>query len=213
MALALCSLPASGGVLFSDLGPAGNAYNDGLAEALLGSANSSIPGTPSSFAELFTVSGAGDESVGQIDLAVSHNSGLNTFTAGIWTDVGGVPGSQISGAFWGLSTNIGFATCCSLITVPVSGVTLTGGLQYFMVLGPVSFTDNSDNAWFLNNQGLLGSVQYSSDGTTFLNNGVPSTLSAFDVIGTPEPASFALSATGLAALFAVRRRKTILLTR
>ncbi len=184
------------------------AYNGTGGEALFGSANSSVPGTPSGFAELFTVSGSGAETVSQIDLAVSHTSGLNTFAAAIWSDVSGSPGAQISGAFWTLSTNIVFGSCCSLIAVPVSGVTLTGGQQYFMVLGPVSFTDNSDNVWSFNNQGVLGSVQYTGDGTTFLNTGVPSTLSAFDIIGAPEPASFALSAAGLAALLVFRATRS-----
>lgn len=191
-------------ILFSDLGPSGSVYNGTAGEALLGSANFSLPGTPAAFGELFTVSGTGSEGVGQIDLAVSNISGLNTFTASIWTDVGGMPASQVVGAFWSLSTNAVFGTCCSLIAVPVSGVTLTGGQQYFMVLGPASFSDNSYNAWDTNNQGYTGSVEYSANGTTFLNNGTPAGLGAFDVLGTPEPTSFAPCAIGLAALLVMR---------
>jgi hypothetical protein len=56
-------------------------------------------------ADLFTVGGTGNQTVSEIDLGVTHESGLNTFSASIWTDVSGIPGSQVAGASWNLSTS------------------------------------------------------------------------------------------------------------
>jgi len=89
----------------------------------------------------------------QIDLAVSNDEDtLDTFYASIWTENAGIPGTEVSGAYWSLSTSAIFGTCCALVSITgITGVNLTGGQEYFMILGPLSLSDSSFNVWDWNN--------------------------------------------------------------
>jgi hypothetical protein len=146
--------------------------------------------------------------VDEIDLAVLNEPGsLNTFDARIFTDSGGLPGVQLYG--WGnLFTSAPEETCCSLVSITdMNGVTLTGGQQYFLVVGPEDLSDASFNAWNLNNQGVTGLSLYSADGgaTWGVDSGAQF---AFDIAGTPEPGSLLLFGTGLAGILGAWRRKS-----
>lgn len=196
-------------VLFSDLGTGSNVYSlYGVSGVISGS--SSPEGGSYTTAQLFTVGGAGAQAVGQIDLGVTYIDPPYTFYASLWTDSSGAPGTQVAGAFWNnLSTNEAVFTCCSLVTISgISGVTLTGGQSYFLVLGPVSISDTSLNVWMFNTVGAVGDYQYSNNGgSSWVDEGAPGPLSAFDVLGTPEPASLGLSGLGLAGMFLLRGRR------
>jgi hypothetical protein len=91
------------------------------------------------------------------------------------------------------------------VTIPgISGVNLTGGQTYFMVI----VTGSSNwNAWNFNTQGVTGLDLYSIDGgSNWVSNG-DETLGAFDVIGgVPEPSTMLLLGTGLLGVMALRRR-------
>jgi hypothetical protein len=90
----------------------------------------------------------------------------------------------------------------------ITGVNLTGGDQYFMILGPLSVSDTSFNGWNDNNQGATGLDLYSRNGgSTWVSNGTV-TIGAFDVLsGTPEPTSFSLMLLEtLAIAIAARKR-------
>ena len=183
-----------GSTLFSDLGPAGNVY--GTAGWVSAGAGSILGGSMTT-AGLFTVSGSGSLAVTGIDLAVANIEGLNTFWAGISTDNGGLPGAQVAGAYWSLSASASYASCCDLISIAgITGVTLTGGQQYFMILGPLSISDNSDNAWYWNNQGVNGLSLLSTNtqqGGAWISYGTGNPLGAFDITSTtstPEPATW-----------------------
>src|ERR1039458_3732803 len=137
------SVPAArGNTLFSDLGTGSTVYSLGLGApygiglGICGSKAVGCAGSSSMIAELFTVAGTGNLPVWQIDLAVlNENSSLPTFTASIWTDVGGLPGVQVPGAFWNASTPYVVGTCCGLVSIQgITNVTLTGGSQYFLTL-------------------------------------------------------------------------------
>jgi hypothetical protein len=214
-ALCTCSLPAAT-VLFSDLGTGSNVYNtaelpppNGIGWAIDGSTAPGAGGLSEITADLFTVLGTGSLPVTQIDLAVSNsNSSLSTFYASIWTDNSGIPGAEMPGAYWSWSTtNTG--TCCSLVSVTgITGVDLTGGSQYFMVLGPLGLTDASSN--YLNyNYGvsITGIVVGSTNGGSTWASDLDVPLGAFDVLNTPEPTTMALLGLGLAGVADARRAK------
>jgi hypothetical protein len=90
-------------------------------------------GTSFTQANLFTSTASG--SVSQIDLAIGYAGGTNTFYASILTDNGGLPGTEL----WNqqnLSSSQTVGGCCGLVTITgITGLTLTAGQQYFVVLG------------------------------------------------------------------------------
>jgi hypothetical protein len=203
LALGVClgTVPASAGTIFTDLGPSGNVYNTGTGWTVSGSA------TVPSFTAANEFSAAVGGNVTQIDLAVSEVFPPPTFYASIWTDNNGLPGTQVTGAFWNdLTTSQSHGGCCGLVTISgISGVSLTAGTSYFMILGPVSLGDTSWNAWNLNNQGVNGLDLASNDGgATWISEGTGSPLGAFDILSgptpTPEPSAAILMGTALVAV-------------
>jgi hypothetical protein len=96
-----------------------------------------------------------------------------------------------------------------LVSIPVTGVTLSGGTKYFMVLTPVSLSDDSYNLWYDSLPVQSGTVLSSPDGTTssWSDASNSPTLPAFDIIGTPEPGTVLLFGAGLLAILSARRQK------
>jgi len=210
--LCVCSLPlaADTAVLFSDLGPPGGYVYDAVIGWAVAGSGSNVLSRSSTVANLFAVAGSGSLSVSEIDLAVGNVTPYaNTFFATIWTDSTGLPGIQVADAYWSTSTSATFGTCCGLVSLTdITGVNLTGGDQYFMILGPLSVSDTSFNGWNDNNQGATGLDLYSRNGgSTWVSNGTV-TIGAFDVLsGTPEPTSFSLMLLEtLAIAIAARKR-------
>jgi hypothetical protein len=213
--LSFSSSPATAStILFSNLGSAGNVYNDSSAQAVCG--NTAFLCSPNSFAiaDAFTVSGSGSQTVTQIDVAVGNLFPSQTFEVSIWTDVDNAPGAMVPNAV-GTLVSTPATTCCSnLVTAVATGIDLTGGSTYFMIISPESISDDSANEWFDNSIGATGLALMSQNGGPWSSIGT-TTLQAFDVIGnasvgTPEPGTLLLFGTGaLAMLFATRRKRAI----
>lgn len=166
--------------LFSDLGPAGSLYQCCAGLPITG--NQTPGGTSYTQANLFTSLASG--SVSQIDLAVGYVSGTNAFFASVFTDNNGLPGTQLY-RIDNLSSSQRFGQCCGLVTITgITGLDLTAGQQYFVVLGPETLTSTTSEQWNLNNQGVNGLELYSTNGgQSWISNGTGNPLGAFDVIG------------------------------
>lgn len=206
---AVCLQAHASSTLFSDLGTGGSVYTTGPGSNVQGSG---VGGNSIEQARPFTVSGTGSFDVTQIDLGVVIDAGNGQFQASIWTDSGNKPGTELSS--WDLTTTVAYGSCCGLTTqTGITGLTLDGGTEYFMVLAPPTPTADAKDEWELNSTGanslILGSI---TNGSTWISDGTGANL-AFDVLGdpapaaTPEPNSLIQLATGLLALMALALRK------
>jgi hypothetical protein len=132
LALCICSFPAGAStVLFNDLG-AGDVYDQQPSFEVSGSG---FPLGAFTAANQFIPSGVGSFSVNEIDIAMvgQEPSSGDTFSASIWTDVEGNPGTRVTDAYW-VATAPFYPGGLVSIT-GITGVTLTGGQAYFVVVG------------------------------------------------------------------------------
>ena len=141
--------------------------------------------------------------VSEIDVALSYILGANSATVSMWTSVNGIPGAELGS--WAVSNQPVFGTTDTLLTsIQVSGITVTQGQQYFIVVAGDATTYD---AWNLNDQGILGQVAQ--------NNGSgwepgPGGLGGMEILtaGTaPEPGSAVLFGSGVTSLGLVLRRR------
>jgi len=212
LALALClgTLPATAqSTFFNDLGTGNDVYQEGTGWTVSGTGTIGISFTS---ANLFTSLASG--SVSEIQLGVGYAGGTNAFYASIWTDNGGLPGTEL----WNqqnLSSSQDFGGCCGLVTITgITGLSLTAGQQYFVVLGPESLNSTAFFAWNWNSTGVDGLDLYSTNGgQTWNSNGTGNPIGALDILGSsgtgtvPEPSSLLLLGTGLVGAFSTLRKK------
>jgi hypothetical protein len=164
---------------FSNLGPPGNVYNCCAGWVVSGTG---YVGTSYTQANPFISEAAG--SVSQINLGVTYVDGENSFYAALYTDDHGRPGTLLR-RWDNLTSSQHIGGCCALVNISgISGLTLTQGQKYFMVLGPMSVDDSSFLTWALNTTNYLGIELISTDGGTTWGSAPSTSLSgAFEILG------------------------------
>jgi hypothetical protein len=193
---------AKADTIYTDLGPPAAPYFDANGRAVTGS-GLGFPGYQE-VAVPFTPTGSYD--LTEIDLAVTFSGipsvfGTDAATVTLESSVAGAPGASI--ASWNISSLPSSFTGTTLDSIFVSGVSVTAGAQYWLVVSPtnnIGNTSDTDDFWDTNSNpaGVFGNEQINNGGSWV--SLAPYDLAAFDVLGTPvpEPASASLAIAGFA---------------
>lgn len=164
----------------SDIGTSFSAYDCCNGSPVSGAGS----GTSVTAANPFVAGTTG--SISRMDLGIGWVGGANSFYAALYTDNNGLPGTEI-GRWDNLSSNLQFGQCCGTVPVTnITGVSLTAGQSYFVVLGPENVSDNSSLMWNRNTQGATGIGLYSNDGGQTWNSNGQQPLAAFNIVNRPQ---------------------------
>jgi len=202
-AICVVATVAKGDTVFSNLGSA----------TPISATHGRFP-TPEAFIAMPLVVPAGPGyDLTQVDIGLTHTSalpGANGATVQLVLDDGsGLPGSFIQG--WTLANLPETGTTslqASQMIGGISGTTLTGGAQYWLI----AIGSSTSMTWNFADPEIVGPFAVSIDGGTSWSLVSGLGESAFDVLGTPlstsvpEPMTTALVGLGLGALAAARRR-------
>jgi hypothetical protein len=162
-------------VVFSTLGP-GDSFDTTASWAI------EAVGSPLLIAAQFTAQASGN--LRTVDLGMSFDQffGPGMFNVYLYNDAGGAPDSTnpIFLGSDGLSGTFHFST---LISLPISGsVSVSAGSSYWLSLQPAF--ENAWSFWDFSSPLLLGTVDYSRDGTTWFLAGTSQEMPAFRLTAT-----------------------------
>jgi hypothetical protein len=191
--LLVCS-PARAAVVFSNLGP-GDTFDTNFTWLIGGSVNNiDIAGT-------FVVGGSAF-AFNSAELVVRHQSGPNSYSVFLLSDVGGAPGAILE-----TIPLTGIPGTATLVLADASdSVILAPNTTYWLALDATSPTSGG---WFFNSTGDTGVASRTANGPWSVSPGL--TAPAFRINGTPagvpEPMTLALIGLGLAVVGIAFRRK------
>jgi hypothetical protein len=186
-------------VVFNSFG-SGNTYNTATVWGISGA---SVSGGYRGQAEFFTPTVSGYLS--SVLLATYHVSGstLSNFYIAVDT-TNGVPGTILE-SFLSVVNPTGLLTLTSA-TRPF----LQAGTEYWLCDEPA--TPTSYNGWYYNNQGHAPGFAFdrATGAWSAVTNSAPASgVFRITVTATPEPSALTLAATGLVALFILRRKRLV----
>ena len=150
--------PANLTTIYSNLGTGNNVYNAAAGTGVLGHNVPSQP-FPEWVANGFTPTA--DHTVTEIQVGVTYVQGPDTVILSLNADNGGKPGQALYiTQFTNLPT---FGTCCTLETATLTtGVHVTKGTQYWVVLRTLSSNQGTWDVWNNNFQDLQGAFSNST---------------------------------------------------
>ncbi|HXM60546.1 MAG TPA: choice-of-anchor R domain-containing protein [Terriglobales bacterium] len=106
-------------------------------------------------AAAFTPSAA--HTVTKVEVAVGYVEGYNGLIIGLYSDASGVPGKAIK--TWSVTGLPNFGACCAVATATDStGISVTGGTQYWIVVKTNSKSSNTYGAWNVNDTDQVDSA-------------------------------------------------------
>lgn len=192
--------------------PAGTIFSDfGTDPSYTSDASSFVDGGVNSFSGLIFQSLAvpftptTDSVLAQVDLALTYYAVSDSAAlVSLRSDNGGFPGAALMS--WTVGNLSPYPTCCPIVSLfATAPLLLSGGTTYWLQVDPAAPTTLI--SWDFNNTGASGNWDF------YLGSDSPGnlysqtyTLPAFDVLSTPEPASVALVALGLALASVLRAR-------
>jgi hypothetical protein len=175
--------PPGYATLYSNLGPANDAYDDQDGWAITGPdgnafwQNIAVPYTPTA-----------NSTIQGLQIAVEYyGQGTNAAAIAILSDNNGLPGKVLKS--WNVSNLPKSGTCCKLVTVTVpAGIQVSAGTQVWITVGTDKASDSAYDSWDWTYK-VLVTGPYAWQGSnsngkwTYINNG---DYPAFAIYGTVQ---------------------------
>ena len=170
------AMPPEGlNTIYSNLGTGDNVYD--CCTALTTAGPTSPLGETVEVANAFTP--AADATISQVQVALGYALGTEAISVSIRSDNNGLPGTVI--AQWNPKELPSLGTCCALVTKDFSsGIPVTGGTPYWLVVRQTVTSADAWNGWNLNTSNASGPFAIKIG--HFINQGVRQ-QGAFGIFG------------------------------